>query len=58
MKGVSDMGLMSSEEKLKVIIEIVIKIVEENCNIFESQGGTHLNNIPRDGRLLLRKMKK
>ena len=48
----------SSEEKLKVIIDIVIKIVEENCNIFESRGETHSNNIPRDRRILLRKKKK
>merc|ERR1711942_626208 len=48
----------SSEEKLKVIVNIVIKIVEENCNIFESRGGTQSNNIPRDRRILLRKKKK
>ena len=48
----------SSEEKLKVIVDIVIKIVEKNCNIFESRGGTRSNNIPRDRRVLLRKKKK
>merc|ERR1712072_1604931 len=48
----------SSEEKLKVIVDIVIKKVEENCNIFESRGGTQSNNIPRDRRILLRKKKK
>merc|ERR1712121_114315 len=48
----------SSEEKLKVIVDIVIKIIEENCEIFESRGGTQSNNIPRDRRILLRKKKK
>ena len=48
----------SSKEKLKVIVDIVIKIVEKNCNIFESRGGTRSNNIPRDRRILLRKKKK
>ena len=48
----------SSEEKLKVIIDFVIKIVEENCNLFEGRSGTHSNNIPRDRRILLRKKKK
>ena len=48
----------SSKEKLKVIVDIVIKIVENNCNIFEIRGGTQSNNIPRDRRILLRKKKK
>ena len=48
----------SSEEKLKVIIDFVIKIVEENCNLFEGRSGAHSNNIPRDRRILLRKKKK
>ena len=49
---------MSSKEKLKVIVDIVIKIVENNCNIFESRGGTQSNNIPRDRRILFRRKKK
>merc|ERR1712050_671045 len=48
----------SSEEKLKVIVDIVIKIVEIHFSIFESKGGTHSNIIPRDRRILLRKKKK
>merc|ERR1711867_210298 len=48
----------SSEDKLKVIVDIVIKIIEENCEIFESRGGTQSNNIPRDKRILIRKKKK
>ena len=39
-------------------MDIVIKMVENNCNIFESRGGTQSNNIPRDRRILLRKKKK
>jgi len=45
----------STEEKFKIIIDIVIKIVEKNCNIFEIRGGTHSNNIPRDRRILLKR---
>merc|ERR1712082_93853 len=41
-----------------VIVDIVIKIIEENCEIFESRGGTQSNNILRDRRILLRKKKK
>ena len=48
----------SSEEKLKIILEIVVKIIEENCKMFRRQGGSQLNNIPRDRRILLRKKKK
>ena len=48
----------SSEDKLKIIVDIVIKIIEDNCNIFESRGGIQSNNIPRDRRILLRKKKK
>ena len=47
-----------SKDKLKVIVDIVIKIIEENCEIFENRGGTQSNNIPRDRRILLRKKKK
>ena len=32
--------------------------MDENCEIFESRGGTQSNNIPRDRRILLRKKKK
>ena len=48
----------SSEEKLRVFLEIVVKIIEENCTMFRRQGGSQLNNIPRDRRILLRKKKK
>merc|ERR1711874_838339 len=37
----------SSEEKLKVILEIVIKIIEENFTTFRKRG-SHSNEIPRD----------
>merc|ERR1711874_918289 len=43
-----------SEEKLKVILEIVIKIIEENCTSFRNQRGSHTNKIPRDRRVLFR----
>ena len=48
----------TAEEKLKVILDIVIKIVNENCTKFKCQRGTHVNKIPRDRRILLRKKKK
>ena len=47
-----------SEEKLKVILEIVIKIIEENCTTFRNPRGTHSNNIPKDRRVLFRRKKK
>ena len=47
----------SSEEKLKVILEIVIKIIEENCTTFRNQRGSHSNKIPRDRRVLFKKKK-
>ena len=47
----------SSEDKLKVILEIVIKITEENCT-FRNQRGSNSNKIPRDRRVLFRKKKK
>jgi len=47
----------SSEEKLKVILEIVIKIIEENCKIFRNQQGSHSNEIPRYRRVLFKKKK-
>merc|ERR1712179_173568 len=46
-----------SEEKLKVILEIIIKIIEENCTTFKNQRGSHSNNIPEDRRVLFRKKK-
>ena len=49
---------VSSEEKLNVILELVLKIVEENCTKFRRQGGSHTNKIPRGRRILLRKKKK
>merc|ERR1712236_170232 len=48
----------SSEEKLRVIVDIVIEIVEIHCSIFESKGNSFSNIIPRDRRILLRKKKK
>merc|ERR1712105_16524 len=47
----------SSEEKLKVILEIVIKIIGENCTTFRNQRGSHSNEIPRDRRVLFKKNK-
>ena len=47
----------SSEEKLKVILEIVIKIIEENCTTFRNQRGSHSNKIPKDRRVLFKKKK-
>merc|ERR1711874_674337 len=47
----------SSEEKLKVILEIVIKIIEENYTTFRNQRGSHSNKIPRDRRVLFKKKK-
>ena len=51
-------GHNSSEEKLRVILEIVVKIIEENCTVFKCQGGSQSNKIPRDRKILLRKKKK
>jgi len=47
----------SSKEKLKVILENVIKIIEENCTTFRNQRGSHSNKIPRDRRVLFKKRK-
>merc|ERR1712030_50698 len=44
-----------SEEKLKVVLETVVKIIEENCTMFKSHGGPQLNKIPRDRRILQKK---
>ena len=46
---------MSSEEKLKVFLEIVTKLIEENCTIFRNQSGLRSNRIPKDRRTLFRK---
>ena len=51
-------GHNSSEEKLRVILEIVVKIIEENCTMFKCRGGSQANKIPRDRKILLRKKKK
>jgi len=48
----------TSEEKLNMILGVVIKIVEENCLKFRYKRGTQINKIPRDRRILLRKRKK
>merc|ERR1711874_254829 len=48
----------SSEEKLNVILEIVIKIMEENCTTFRNQRGSYSNEIPRDRGVLFKKKKK
>ena len=47
----------TSEEKLNIILEIVIKIVEEHCARFKQRGAIR-KNIPRSRRILLRKKKK
>ena len=48
----------TSEAKLNMILEIVMKIVEEHCAKYNQQRGTNRKNIPRDRRVLLRKKKK
>ena len=48
----------TSEEKLNKILEVVIKIVEENCLKFRYRRGAQINKIPRDRRIWLRKKKK
>merc|ERR1711874_317239 len=48
----------TSEEKLKVILEMGIKIIEENCTTFRNQRRSHTNNIPKDRRVLFRKKRK
>ena len=45
----------SSEEKLKVFLEIVTKLIEENCTIFRNQSGSRSNRIPKDRKILFRK---
>jgi len=47
-----------SKEKLNKILEVVIKIVKENCLKFRYRRGAQFNKIPRDRRILLRKRKK
>merc|ERR1712033_145463 len=47
----------SSEEKFKVILEIVIKIIKENCLTLRNQRGSHSNRIPRHRRVLFKKRK-
>ena len=47
----------SAADKLKVIMETVMKIVEENCTKFKNRNETRKNNIPRDRKILLRKKK-
>ena len=47
-----------SEKKMNKILEVVIKIVEENCLKFKYRRGALINKIPRDRRILLRKRKK
>lgn len=48
----------TSEEKLNIILEIIIKIIDENCSKYRFKRGAHTNKIPRDRRILLRKKKK
>merc|ERR1711874_687712 len=48
----------TSEQKKNKILEVVIKIVEENCLKFRYRRGVLINKIPRDRRILLRKRKK
>ena len=48
----------SSEEKIIKIIEIVMKIIENNTSKFKFPRGSQTNKIPRDSKILLRKKKK
>ena len=48
----------TSEEKMNKILEVVIKIIEENCLKYKYRRGALINKIPRDRRILLRKRKK
>ena len=36
----------SSEEKLRGVLEIVVKIIEENCTMFKCREGPQTNKIP------------
>merc|ERR1711913_21464 len=47
----------SSEEKITKIIEIVMKIIENNTSKFKCPRGSQINKIPRDRKILLRKRK-
>merc|ERR1711895_272230 len=48
----------SSEEKITKIIEIVMKIIENNTSKFKFPRGSQINKIPRDRKILLRKKRK
>ena len=48
----------TSDEKIKIILELVSKAVEEHCPKFRHQRGIAKKNIPRDRRILHRKRKK
>merc|ERR1712002_610057 len=47
----------SSEERLKVIVDIVIRIVEIHCSIFESKGGTFKYDTQRQKNITQKKEK-
>ena len=48
----------TSDQKIQVIMDIVYKVVDENCIKFKERKGKTIKNIPRDRRILLRKKKK
>ena len=47
----------TSEEKLRKIMEIVLNVIEKNCEKFKNPRGKHTNKIPRERRILMRKKK-
>lgn len=48
----------NTDEKIKVIMEIICKAVNENCEKFKQTRGKTRKIIPRDSRILLRNKKK
>merc|ERR1711874_106120 len=48
----------STEKKIIKIIEIIMKIIENNNSKFKFPRGSQTNKIPRDRKILLRKKKK
>ena len=48
----------TSDEKIKVILDIICKVIDENCVKFKETRGKTRKIIPRDRRILLRQKKK
>ena len=48
----------SSEERIQVILEIVLKVIDEYGIKFQNSRGKSKRNIPKDRRILLRNKKK